>query len=89
MDDTRTAAAEAQRGRGCERTPLWYCIKVLETRDKTLLAIHLQHVQRQIYPVMLSTGGKKRWSAAPAGREILISTLIQLLLGSHSDYTSF
>lgn len=34
MDDTRTAAAEAQRGRGCERTPLWYCIKVLETQDK-------------------------------------------------------
>lgn len=67
MDDTRTAAAEAQRGRGCERTPPWYCIKVLETREKTLLAIHLQRVQRQIHPVALSTGGKKRWSACGSG----------------------
>lgn len=31
-DDARTVAAEARRGRGHERTLLWYCIKVLEQK---------------------------------------------------------
>lgn len=88
MDDTRTAAAEAQRGRGCERTPLWYCIKVLETQDKTLLAIHLQCVQRQIYPMVLSTGGKKQWSVTCSSGGKRNFNIIQLST-VNSDYTSF
>ena len=89
MDDTRTEAAEAQRGRGCERPPLWYCITVLQTWDKTLLAIHLQLVQRQIYPVVLSTGGKKRWLVTCSSTRKIHFNIIQLLLRSHSESTSF
>lgn len=58
-DDAGTAAAEAQRGRGRERTLLWYCIKVLEQKPvshSSAVVCSGTFIQRCV------RGGKKRWS---------------------------
>lgn len=91
MDDTLTAAAaEAPEGTRLRTDPT----VILHQSVGNMGLSPVSHssaarAHRHIYPLVSSTGGKQHWSVTCGSGGRRNFNLIQLLLGSHSDYTSF